>query len=697
MKKIVSSIALLITLYTTAVAQNVGIGTTDPQNKLQVQGSLLVTAPTVATSTLPTAGQIKSMANASTITFANTDSTGRIYDPGGAAGNYAPSQTANTSIASAVNAIGIEVTVESIDLSSADSLIIKESISGATLLAVGNLYTTTGIWTFNSSTLYIIFKSNGDANVGAGFSLLFRKLYSNINSLPNLSGFNGNAFFFDTKTGALRSGSLNNSIRGLYSVALGNNNTASGNNSLAIGLSNNALGLYATSIGYSNNADGIASVATGQNTSASGAYTTSMGQNTIASGNVATAIGYSTTASGSVATAMGDNTNAIGTRSTAMGQNTTANGSYTTAMGSNTFANGNYSTAIGNNTSANGHYSIAMGSNTIAGGAYATTTGKYTNATGYAATAIGDSSLASGKFSFASGFRTIASGNFSTAFGESADASGLNSTAMGKGTTASASLSTALGNNTTATGITATAMGSGTEASGDGATAMGVGTTASGNNSTSMGLNTTASGNNSTAMGVGATASGSNSIAMGTSVSTNNATGSFIIGDNSTADILNIVTSNSFRARFNGGYRFFTSAAAINAESCQLPAGGNAWVTASDFKLKEKITIADGEDFLKKISLMKLGSWNYISQNPLKQRHYGPMAQDFYAAFGKDEFGTVGNDTTINSADFDGVNLIAIQALEKRTQKIEQLEKENQELKKMMLQLRKEMDTMMNK
>jgi Chaperone of endosialidase len=108
--------------------------------------------------------------------------------------------------------------------------------------------------------------------------------------------------------------------------------------------------------------------------------------------------------------------------------------------------------------------------------------------------------------------------------------------------------------------------------------------------------------------------------------------------------------------------------------------------------LKEKVTLTDGEDFLKKISLMKLGSWNYISQNPLKQRHYGPMAQDFYAAFGKDEFGTIGNDTTINSADFDGVNLIAIQALEKRTQKIEKLEKENEELRKMMLQLRKEMD-----
>ena len=90
----------------------------------------------------------------------------------------------------------------------------------------------------------------------------------------------------------------------------------------------------------------------------------------------------------------------------------------------------------------------------------------------------------------------------------------------------------------------------------------------------------------------------------------------------------------------------------------------------------------NGEDFLQKISLMNLTSWNYKKQNPQIFRHYGPMAQDFYAAFGKDKYGVIGNDTTINSADFDGVNLIAIQALEKRTQKIQQLETDNTKLQK---------------
>ena len=57
------------------------------------------------------------------------------------------------------------------------------------------------------------------------------------------------------------------------------------------------------------------------------------------------------------------------------------------------------------------------------------------------------------------------------------------------------------------------------------------------------------------------------------------------------------------------------------------------------------------------------------------------MAQDFYKAFGHDELGEIGCDTLINQQDFLGVNLIAIQAFEKRTtlqgQTIQNLKKEN--------------------
>ena len=44
-------------------------------------------------------------------------------------------------------------------------------------------------------------------------------------------------------------------------------------------------------------------------------------------------------------------------------------------------------------------------------------------------------------------------------------------------------------------------------------------------------------------------------------------------------------------------------------------------------------------------------SWNYIGHDPQEFRHYGPRAQEFFAAFGQDEVGTIGTPTTINSGD----------------------------------------------
>ena len=47
------------------------------------------------------------------------------------------------------------------------------------------------------------------------------------------------------------------------------------------------------------------------------------------------------------------------------------------------------------------------------------------------------------------------------------------------------------------------------------------------------------------------------------------------------------------------------------------------------------------------------------------------MAQEFFKAFGHDGMGTIGNSTTISTSDLDGVMLIAIQALEKRTAELQ--------------------------
>ncbi len=74
---------------------------------------------------------------------------------------------------------------------------------------------------------------------------------------------------------------------------------------------------------------------------------------------------------------------------------------------------------------------------------------------------------------------------------------------------------------------------------------------------------------------------------------------------------------------------------------------------------------------LGKIRGLSLTSWNFIGHDPEQFRHYGPMAQDFFAAFGHDGIGTIGTDTTITSTDMDGILMIAAQALEKRTVKQE--------------------------
>jgi hypothetical protein len=70
----------------------------------------------------------------------------------------------------------------------------------------------------------------------------------------------------------------------------------------------------------------------------------------------------------------------------------------------------------------------------------------------------------------------------------------------------------------------------------------------------------------------------------------------------------------------------------------------------------------------------ELSSWNFIGHDPKEFRHYGPMAQDFFSAFGQDGIGQIGSETTINSGDLAGILMIAVQALEKRTAELKQKE-----------------------
>jgi hypothetical protein len=126
--------------------------------------------------------------------------------------------------------------------------------------------------------------------------------------------------------------------------------------------------------------------------------------------------------------------------------------------------------------------------------------------------------------------------------------------------------------------------------------------------------------------------------------------------------------------RCSGGVRFTSGSAGGNQTVSWTP-GNAAWSFSSDRTLKENITAVDPAGVLDTLSRLPLQQWNYIGY---QQRHLGPMAQDFHAAFPWS-----GDDTTLNSADLHGVALAAIQGL---SQKLEQREMELTELRQRFLQ-----------
>lgn len=313
--------------------------------------------------------------------------------------------------------------------------------------------------------------------------------------------------------------------------------------------------------------------------------------------------------------------------------------------------------------------------------------GSYSIATGHLNIASGDGSTAMGILSIASGYRSTALG--------SARAVGDYSTALGNGI-ANGRFGTAMGAGTKANGTGSTAMGGETTASGDYSTAMGYDAMASGDYSTAIGFDATASSSYSTAIGRNTTASGSSSTAMGNYVSTGGRSGSFIIGDNSTTTVHTSSRNDRFTARFANGYYLYTNSSLTTG--VRMSGNANSWSTVSDSTKKERFRDVDGELILEKFSTLRLGSWNYTGQDPAQYRHYGPMAQEWFAAFGHDDIGIVGDDTTLATADVDGILCIAIQALEARTAELRNvsadLKAKDEELREMRLRMSAQEDKM---
>lgn len=237
--------------------------------------------------------------------------------------------------------------------------------------------------------------------------------------------------------------------------------------------------------------------------------------------------------------------------------------------------------------------------------------------------------------------------------------------------------SVGFGINAKASGNYAFSEGYGTSSTATASVAMGYSSTATGNYSFAMGYQSEASDITSVALGYQAKATGDYTVALGYRANANGWSGGFTASDASSTTALLAAGSNRFTTRYAGGYFLYSNAATTLGVT--VPPGGNSWNSISDSTKKERFLAADGELFLHKLRNLRLGSWNYKVQRAPQFRHYGPMAQEFHAAFGKDAYGTIGCDTTIGSADMDGVLMIMVKALEQRTAS---LQAENELLKK---------------
>lgn len=88
---------------------------------------------------------------------------------------------------------------------------------------------------------------------------------------------------------------------------------------------------------------------------------------------------------------------------------------------------------------------------------------------------------------------------------------------------------------------------------------------------------------------------------------------------------------------------------------------------SSDRNVKENFAPVNPQAVLESLAAMPISRWNFI-KDEADTPHIGPMAQDFYAAFG---MGT--DDTHIGMIDADGVALAAIQGLYQLVQEQEKL------------------------
>jgi len=283
---------------------------------------------------------------------------------------------------------------------------------------------------------------------------------------------------------------------------------------------------------------------------------------------------------------------------------------------------------------------------------YATVSGGQDNtAGGYAATvAGGEHNQAAADFATVSGGdtnaatspnATVGGGVLNMADDNSATVSG------GRENTASNNDATVGGGfNNTASGLAATVAGGDSNvAVGDYAAVAG-----GGDNMAAGFLATVGGGHDNTAQGDYSFAAGRHGKA--------NHEGAFVWADSNDFDFASAAV-NEFAVRATGGSRIVTGIDVSGNPDAgvKLDPDDNAWEVLSDRDAKENFVVLNLQDVLNRLAGIPITEWNYKTQDP-SNRHIGPMAQDFYAAFGLSA-----DDLYISPIDTDGVALAAIQGL----------------------------------
>jgi len=314
------------------------------------------------------------------------------------------------------------------------------------------------------------------------------------------------------------------------------------------------------------------------------------------------------------------------------------------------------------NTASSAYAFVGGGRENVAANLYTTIAG------GYANQADGrDSVVSGGSRNTAEGYHTVISGgirNQATASDTTISGGSYNQASDLYATVAGGTRNLAGGSASVVGG------GAGNTASAEQATVSGgLANQASANYATvSGGQENTAAGFTSTVPGGASNQAGSDySLAAGRrAIISSDHPGAFLFADSQDADFLS-TAPDEFAVRATGGVRLVTATDAHGSplSGLSLAPGSGAWATLSDRALKENFHPIDPQQILEGVANMPISTWNYTTQDSTI-RHIGPVAQDFYAAFGTGE-----SERTITTIDADGVALAAIQALNQSLQEKE--------------------------